>query len=56
MPLSQINLINLSSGISNGGHIRPLCNPKIREDARNQGRTLIELVILKLVDHSRIIA
>jgi hypothetical protein len=48
MSLSQINLIDLSLGISNGGHIGPLHNPKIHDDARNQGRTLNRTHHLKL--------
>jgi hypothetical protein len=40
MPLSQISFIDLSPGISNGGHTWPLHNPEIRDDVRNQIHTL----------------
>jgi hypothetical protein len=46
--LSQVSIVNLSSGISNGGHVRPLCNPKVRDDVRNQRRTLNRTRHLKI--------
>jgi hypothetical protein len=48
MPLSQISLIDRSPGINNGWNIGPLRNPKIRDDARNQRRTLNRTRHLKI--------
>jgi hypothetical protein len=48
MPLSQISLVNLSLGISIGGHIGPLRNPKIRDNMRNHRRTLNRTRHLKI--------